>query len=208
MHKLERPETPRCLGRYRAGRHTWGDVASPDKTVIWERLDAMQSERCAYCEVDFRSPDQQHIEHFRKRRDSPQDTFAWVNLFGSCNSPGRCGKYKDRTPHDPADLIKPDEDEPDEYLRFWADGRVTPRTALAGHQAHRAEETVRVFNLNHEPLRWMRYRVVQRYLVQADELAVWSELDQAEYEEYLCQELAAISGKEFETAIRHFLTEA
>ncbi|WP_026279572.1 retron Ec78 anti-phage system effector HNH endonuclease PtuB [Thioalkalivibrio sp. ALgr3] len=207
MHKLERPEAPRCLGRYRAGRDGWGDVTSPDKTMLWERLDAMQSERCAYCEVELRQG-QRHIEHFRMRSTHPRDTFAWENLFGSCNRPDCCGKHKDPTRHDPADLIKPDEDDPDEYLRFLANGRITPRAGLSARQVHRAKETVRVFNLNHESLRWMRYRVVQGYLFQAEELVAWSEIDQAEYEQYLRRELAAISGEPFETAIRHFLTEA
>lgn len=207
MHKLARPEEPPCLSRYRAGRDGWGDVTYDDRVAIRERLDAMQSERCAYCENGVESG-QWHIEHFRKRSTHPQDTFEWGNLFGSCERSDRCGKHKDGTGHNPDDLIKPDEDEPDDYLRFWSTGRITPRPGLSGHQAQRANETVRVFNLNHEALCGLRRRAIQHYLVQADELALWYEIEPAEYEEYLRQELAAISGKEFETAIRHFLTEA
>ena len=210
MHKLERPEVPPCLDAYQRGPQDWRRIGSEDKREIWEWLDTMQAGRCAYCEDQLSSnPSRRHIEHFRKRSDFPRSTFQWENLFGSCKRSDRCGVFKDQTKHDPDDLIKPDVHDPDDYLRFLSDGRIVPRSGLPADPRLRAEETLRVFNLDHEhgALRWMRYKAVRGYLSTAHELAEWCALDEKLYTECLRDELEAISGQPFETAIRHLLTE-
>jgi len=209
MHKLERPEAPECLDAFRRGEPDWSRIQSAEKEAIWQKLDAMQAGRCAYCE-DLIQPGRRHIEHFWRRAHYPRSTFQWENLFGSCEKSGSCGKHKDRTAHDPDDLIKPDVDEPDDYLRFLSDGRIVPRSDLTTEQLQRAEETLRVFNLDHEhgALRRMRYVAVRGYLGIADDLAEWYELGEELFMQCLREELEAIRGKPFETAIRHLLTAA
>lgn len=207
MHKLDRPAAPGCLARYQKGPQEWQRISSAEKREIWEQLDAMQGQRCAYCESNL-SEGRRHIEHFRQRSRYPQGTFQWDNLFGSCNRAGSCGRHKDRTQYRPSDLLKPDVDDPDDFLQFLADGQIVPRSDLSEGQRHRAEETLRVFNLDHErgALRQMRRSAVQGYLGTVEDLQQWAELDEDLYVEYLHEELKAIAGQPFETAIRHLLT--
>lgn len=115
MHKLQRRAAPTCLSRYQHGRDNWKTVTVEDKQAIWEKLDEMQQHRCAYCEDTLRD-NKKHIDHFRQKGRDPKVTFLWSNLFGSCNRVDNCGKFKDELPHyDPADLIKPDEEDPEYF---------------------------------------------------------------------------------------------
>ena len=57
MHKLHRGAAPVCLERHqRASGNDWEKVSSEDKTKIWEALQAMQLDRCAYCESKITAP--------------------------------------------------------------------------------------------------------------------------------------------------------
>ena len=120
MHKLHRdPQAPSGLN-YRHGVHTWGNgiPTRQEKAEIWVKLIAMQGERCAYCEGPM-PESSRHIEHFQQRSRSPQNTFLWNNLFGSCNRRDTCGNHKDQCGNYPhADLIKPDEEDPEHFLVF------------------------------------------------------------------------------------------
>ena len=101
MHKLNRPEAPDCLSKFKIG-DDWGKVSWQDKDEIWINLKEMQGARCAYCEttIILERPyrkDSAHIEHLRQKNKDvyPEGTFAWSNLFGSCNNEDSCGKHKD-----------------------------------------------------------------------------------------------------------------
>jgi uncharacterized protein (TIGR02646 family) len=208
MHQLIRPAAPLCLHHYRHGQNNWRDVKSDEKTEIWARLNAMQGNRCAYCECAIRTgPDNHHahIEHFRQRSRHPQGTFEWYNLFGSCNHPESCGTHKDKQIYHHRDLIKADQENPEHYLRFLPDGQVVPANNLDPKEVQRANETIRVFNLNGS-LRQIRENHVMGYLNTAEELLGLSEVfEEEEWRPFLEQELRAISGQPFETAIRHVL---
>ncbi|MGM0694045.1 MAG: retron Ec78 anti-phage system effector HNH endonuclease PtuB [Pseudomonadota bacterium] len=207
MHKLGRPEAPKCLSRFRHGRDNWRrDVSPDDKSEIWEKLEAMQGQRCAYCE-DKLPEGSRHIEHFRQQSRYPQGTFQWDNLFGSCEKQDSCGRRKDRTTYRDGDILKPDVDDPDDFLQFLADGRIVPRSDLSAVERHRAEETLRVLDLHHErgALRQMRWSAMQGYLRSVQDLKELAESDENMYFEYLQEELEAIAGQPFETAIRHLL---
>ena len=94
MHRLQRGAAPICLARYRHGRDNWSALDGADRTEIWQTLEAMQSQRCAYCEAAI-AEGNRHIEHFVQKGRDPRVTFQWDNLFGSCNREDSCGKYKD-----------------------------------------------------------------------------------------------------------------
>ncbi|PFG08822.1 MULTISPECIES: retron Ec78 anti-phage system effector HNH endonuclease PtuB [unclassified Marinobacter] len=208
MHQLNRPPAPLFLNRYRHGRNNWAEVTKVEKAEIWAGLNMMQSNRCAYCEYEIRTePDSHHahIEHFRQRNCHPQGTFDWNNLFGSCNRGDSCGKYKDKQTYEHHDLIKADQENPDRYLRFLPDGQVVPAENLAPDEIQRAEETIRVFNLNGS-LRKIRETYVKGYLQTAETLLGLSEMfEEEEWRPCLEQELKDIAGQPFETAIRHVL---
>ncbi|MGZ8218354.1 retron Ec78 anti-phage system effector HNH endonuclease PtuB [Methylomagnum sp.] len=203
MRKLERdPNGPRCLKRYRHGRDQWDQVTSEEKAAIWEKLDAMQGRRCAYCE-DAIKDGERHIEHFRQCFSYRQGTFDWANLFGSCNRENSCGKHKDRCgTYDPAALIKPDVDDPEHFFLFVSDGTIAIRADLSdAEERRRAEETLRIFNLN-GPLRHKRWQAVAKYVQISDEI---SELPKDERGPFLESELAETAHLPFATAIKHTL---
>ncbi len=204
MHKLDRGKAPSCLQRHhRTSNNDWQKVNGEDKTEIWKALQAMQLDRCAYCESKITTP-KQHIEHFCQRSLFPKKTFDWSNLFGSCNNQEHCGKHKDKHQHEPADLIKPDMEDPGKLLLFVVDGTVTIRSNLVPEDQYRAEETIRVFNLNAAALKNQRRQAVQGYLNLTEEESVLSDM---EWREYINDELQTAAGQTFVTAIRHMLLE-
>lgn len=214
MHHLHRgSQAPACLQHYRYGRDNWG-MQSPtpaERCDIWDKLNAMQGSRCAYCEAEI-SEGKRHIEHFRQRSRYPQGTFDWHNLFGSCDRDGVCGRHKDQCgQYHHADLIKPDVDDPDEFLVFDSQGGVHPKAGLVLDKHHRAHETIRILNLAGGGLPHMRRAAALGYLQQVEHWAEYaSQFLEEEWrpivEQELAQELANTAHLPFATAIRHTLT--
>lgn len=215
MHKLSRPAAiPGGLNSYSHNIDTWC-MTSPtpvERQAIWQALDAMQGQRCAYCEAML-EPDSnsRHVEHFRQRSRYRQGTFDWNNLFGSCNRQGTCGNYKDKCGiYDPAQLIKPDVDDPDDYLVFDSVGGVSPRDNLDPASLMRAKETIRILNLKGGGLRKIRELEIMGYLQFVE---AWAELatnfPESEWrpivESELASQLAQIAHLPYSTAIRHVL---
>lgn len=224
MHKLDRTGVapPACLATYNYQAQSWDDLAAPCKRELRAALVLMQGIpgvttpdaneyglRCAYCEGTIFHGG--HIEHFRRKNANhfPQLTFDWSNLFLACGSNGHCGHYKDRRgapAYDPAQLIKPDQHEPDSYLYFHSSGEVRARSGLNAADAILASETIRVFGLDNLTLAHARAKSLSVYKkkVAADlnELASWSLADR---QEYLAREIDATRYEPYATTIKHFL---
>ncbi|MFY9261689.1 MAG: retron Ec78 anti-phage system effector HNH endonuclease PtuB [Gallionella sp.] len=208
MHALKRDtDAPAGLDRYKHGQDTWGN-GIPSESVrqaIWDKLNAMQGGRCAYCEAAI-GEGKRHIEHFRQRGRYPQGTFAWDNLFGSCHRQGCCGDHKDKQQYTPNDLIKPDEEDPEHFLIFAADGSVSPRANLSPQEKHRAEETIRIFNLD-GALKQIRQRAISGYIQTAEEFASMAAVfDESEWLPLLEKEIQATAHLPHSTAIKHILS--
>ncbi|MGE3757952.1 MAG: retron system putative HNH endonuclease [Pseudobdellovibrionaceae bacterium] len=208
MRRLDRSiaQVPTALGNYTYGIHTWENVTTPDKANIRASLEQMQGRRCAYCEGSLDELGQ-HIEHFRRKRVFPQLTFAWANLVWCCDSSDSCGHYKDRRgwPYDINNLIDPCGDDPDKFFRFRTDGSISIRSGLTPQERIKAEETLRVLNLNPGwgRLRNMRRRAVSSYL---DMAAGEHDLSEADLQQIFQDELVLAADQPFYTAIRHALT--
>lgn len=216
MRRLDRGPAPSCLAAFVGGRDPWDHRKNPAlaacKTAIRAGLDAMQGRRCAYCEGDLAERGQ-HIEHFRSRHQRPQATYAWDNLFLSCDASDSCGRHKDRVEHDADDLIDPCLDDPDVFLKVRSDGFIEPRPRIDPEARRRAVETVRVFNLNldrpgHRSLCARRREVLRMYQAREpgimEALADFSAADRADF---IRSELAATAGEQFSTIIRHFFVD-
>jgi uncharacterized protein (TIGR02646 family) len=153
MRKLVRPAAPNCLSKYKAGRDQWSMQApTPEhRQQIWNSLNAMQGEYCAYCESKLQVQKKQ-IEHFRSRNDFEKLTFTWDNLFGACNEPNRCGNYKEnrkKNPaYDPDNVVKPDEEALTSYIRLLDNGMIECTMSIDANDRRRVETTLKVFNLN------------------------------------------------------------
>jgi uncharacterized protein (TIGR02646 family) len=209
LHKLVRdPIAPAGLTNYRHGQHNWS-LNSPnaiERAEIWEKLDLMQGHRCAYCEIEIKDGDR-HIEHYRQKRSYPQGTFEWANLFGSCNRLDTCGKHKDTCgAYLHTQVIKPDLEDPEDFLVFSPDGSISAREKLSEIDRNRAVETIRVFGLNNT-LRQIRRSQLTGYIQTAEAFAELAEIfPMDEWLPEFEKELAAIAHLPFATAIKHVLT--
>jgi uncharacterized protein (TIGR02646 family) len=208
MRKLDRSTVPAppCLQNYRHGFHHWNDVDAPAKAQIREHLAQMQGDCCAYCEGKLDELGQ-HIEHFRSRHRFSELTFTWANLFASCDQEDSCGHWKGKHGrYDPADILDPCVDDPDEFFRFRADGSIGVRKDLDEKRRHRAQETLRVFNL--DVVRGRLQRMRRRYLAGFSAMVAGVHgLSPAELQELFAAELLAAESGPFYTAVRHVLTQ-
>lgn len=213
MHKLNRdPVAPACLAGKTDPPNRWDEIFNNHdaRNEIWAKLGSMQGNRCAYCESLFVGYSR-HIEHFKQRRRFPEATFDWSNLFGSCQQPNSCGKYKDnykdndQHAYHPDELIKPDLDDPSDYLFFASDGSVSPRDQLSDEHRRKAEKTIATFNLN-GPLRQEREKAIANYQNYAKELfgGVLEQLAPEEWDAEYQSVLLRIDQSPFCSAIRQF----
>ncbi|BBS15931.1 retron system putative HNH endonuclease [Aeromonas caviae] len=224
MHKLERNgvDAPDCLDDYDYRTQSWDDLGGESKRVVRAALVQMQGipnvttaeaaeygVRCAYCEGPIFHHG--HIEHFRRknRQHYPELTFEWHNLFLACGATEHCGHFKDRKdapPYNPDQLIKPDENDPEEYFFFHSSGEVRVRGELSDQMKQRAVETIRVFGLDNQALTAERARAVSRYRKMKEEefieIASWNE---AERVEYLEGEIECTRWDPYAATIRHYL---
>lgn len=212
MRKLDRAiaTIPACLASYAHGRDKWDDVTGAHKQEIRVSLEQMQGKRCAYCEGPLDSLGQ-HIEHFRRKRHFVHLTFAWANLYWSCDQTDSCGHYKDKPnngpgAYNPDDLLDPCADDASQFFRFRSDGTVDVRPGLPARDNFRAKETLRVFNLHTEfgRLRNMRKASASTYLQLVSELAAF---DAAERSAYAQMEIQATASEPFSTVVRHMFED-
>lgn len=164
MHKFERGEPPPGLdGAARRYDNVWtGDFACSDcHACVRDTLYERQNHCCAYCDILLHSVADGHIEHLERRRDAPQRTFDWANLFFSCCHSDSCGVYKDdrHVFFNPADIVDPSREDPIGFFRYDVSGAVHANPTASPEDQHRAEETIRVFNLNCPRLQRMRANV-------------------------------------------------
>lgn len=215
MKKLDRSlsQTPECLGNYCYKTHTWGDVAGEDKKSVWTELEVMQKGKCAYCE-SFLGSRTRHIEHFRRKSSHTALTFEWSNLLGCCGSNSSCGHHKDLPgrgwPYQANDLIDPSTEDPDHFFRFQTDGSIRLKEGLNPRDTHRAQETLRVLNLDQDrgPLRRRRAKVVQLYFeLEPGIVQALMDFDPEDAKTYAQEELARVEDDELSTPLRHLFID-
>ncbi|WP_227136347.1 retron Ec78 anti-phage system effector HNH endonuclease PtuB [Kosakonia radicincitans] len=209
MHKLSRGIPPKSLALYNYKTQKWDDyiLVEANKRDVWDGLFHMQGYRCAYCECELLTFYKGHVEHFVQKGRFPQYTFDWNNLFGSCRRSDGCGFYKDNQSYRQGDILKVDEDDPDDFFDFLSDGSIVVKDNLTISAAHRARETLRVFNLDaeHGALRQQRATAIKLYSHIINELNDYFEAYGADetFLELLDENLTGIEGVPFQTAIRH-----
>ncbi|QFQ78635.1 retron Ec78 anti-phage system effector HNH endonuclease PtuB [Vibrio harveyi] len=195
-----------CLSGLAPGKNGW-EEAPTDK--IWVELDKMQGGFCAYCECRLK---RKHIEHFKTRTAYAKDTFNWNNLFGSCGDSSkkggwnRCGIYKDNGAgkYNIDEIIKPDSDNPNSYLLFLTTGKVVARPELVGTALRKAEETIRVFNLNKDTTLFnSRKSAIKAIEDEITELYSMQEELGEDWSTFLEDAISNVNGEEFQTALEH-----
>jgi len=164
MKFLVRNAEPVCLVVMKRKYSGWGDVTFSDKQEIWLSLDEMQNNYCAFCEMTLKGM-RKHIEHFISRCRKNVLTFEWTNLFGSCDNSEHCGRYKDIiiSDYDENNLIKPDENDPRNFLSFSPEGDISVKLGLSEENELKATETIRVFGLDAPDLVAARRTILSGY---------------------------------------------
>lgn len=155
MKYIQRTPEPQALNKARKEKDSsWDKLIESDKNtynIIVKELRSMQKGLCAYCERKLKK--NYHVEHFRCRNQFSQNQLEWNNLFLSCNDKNTCGTHKDRSKtekYDVNDLIKPDIEtyNPERYFTYISNGEIKARLDLNNEDKRKANETIRVFNLN------------------------------------------------------------
>jgi len=200
MKKLDRSlaGTPACLGNLSHTIHSWDSMHKKGKkrtAQVWVEIDKFQEKFCVYCEsAAYKGQKTGHIEHFFDRGTLAYKplTFSWGNLFGCCPSTTHCGHYKDGTlpggvqrQYDSELLLKPDVDDPEEYLQFLPNGKIKAREGLDTDKNKRAEETIRALNLTSSELTIARKNQINLYQARLTPLLeLLDTLDEDIWEEY------------------------
>jgi uncharacterized protein (TIGR02646 family) len=139
--------------------------------------------KCAYCESTLGVTTDLEIEHYVAKSRELDLAFEWTNLLPACRM---CNSAKGDTDHRNT-VLKPDDEDPEPY--FWveaATGRLEPHPALDESQKQRAEETIRIHNLQRGALcsnRFRRIQQVRRWLERASQVRRLSIRLREEWEE-------------------------
>jgi len=213
VHKLHRTTVPVpvCLSEGTEGR-SYGDLYAAEKEEIRATLLRLQGDRCAYCERRTgRERNDGHIEHFRDQAGHDHLDLNWENLFWSCSDENTCGKHKDKCKGKSGpqatfrreEILDPSMDDPELFLLFLPDGTVRPRPDLSPVDQRRAEETLRVFQLDKSAdLRRSRADAVKPYVHTLE----WLSLQGPEMLlSYIRLTLGQLQTTPFATAIKQFL---
>ncbi|EMN2537199.1 TIGR02646 family protein [Acinetobacter baumannii] len=170
MKFLIRCEPPIILSKLKENYGSWSRFTDDEFEELWLSLEKMQGNFCAYCENNLVGRDK-HIEHFVPRSRNSRLTFEWENLFGSCNSSNNCGRYKDVkvTDYDINNILKPDIDDASEYFTFSSTGGINIKKNLSDTSFFKAEETIRVLNLDSTELNSIRRTLLGGYIQVAKE---------------------------------------
>lgn len=164
MHKFTRTPAPVDFQRVEKTYKHWDleFIKSEEHSAIATALYEQQEGYCAYCGIKINEKQTGgHIEHLERRSDNPQRTFDWNNMFFSCNNHDSCGKFKDNTKQKYIvnDIVDPSTEDPADFFTFDTLGNILP---LNDSTKHRAEETIRIFNLREsERLKRKRAEIAQ-----------------------------------------------
>lgn len=135
--------TRRFQTRPHAAKSGWATKQA--REVIGEALDRMAHGKCAFCEIRLGTGSYAAIEHYQPKSHFPELSFEWSNLFPVCQV---CNTTKGSQLHGGA-LLKPDQDDAELFFSLDIDsGKLMPHPSLDPHQRRRAEETIRICNLN------------------------------------------------------------
>jgi uncharacterized protein (TIGR02646 family) len=161
---------PSIVAAHRAQPHTlnpreaW-DVF--DSRELKEHLWALQFGLCAYCERSLGlGPDTSSIEHMVPKTANPDVTFQYTNLVLCCLDSDTCNLHKksqyfagfDVTGRWTQGFIAPTQPRCEVSFTYGRDGSVGPSAQAAEPDA---TETIRIVNLDHEPLKTERRQYLE-----------------------------------------------
>ena len=97
MHSIPRSPEPGFLSDLLIKYSNWDQLEGAERRHVRSALAEEFQGICAYCEQSCVEPtraerdNEESVDHFRPRRDFPQEWLAWLNLIYSCR---RCNQSK------------------------------------------------------------------------------------------------------------------
>jgi uncharacterized protein (TIGR02646 family) len=148
----------RWTTRFQAGPK--GDWAtSRAKKVLRTALRELAYGKCVFCESALEVTTYLEIEHYIAKTVTPALAFEWTNLLPACRL---CNNAKGEHDHKGA-LLKPDVEDPEPYFWIHPDtGKLEPHPNLNVAQSHRANETIRLCDLQRPALCTKRVEMLVR----------------------------------------------
>ena len=135
MHQFTRGDTPVDFRIIKQKYANWDAfIGSSEHIAIGNRLYEQQDHYCAYCEIYLHDKEDGFIEHLERQRDNSKRIFDWSNMFVSCRKL--------------ADIVDPSWENPSDFFQYDLQGNMHPRKDLDPSRKRKAEETIRIFNLN------------------------------------------------------------
>jgi uncharacterized protein (TIGR02646 family) len=115
--------------------------------------------KCVYCETALGVDVDPEIEHYLAKTRFPDLAFEWTNLLPSCRL---CNRPKGDEDHHNL-LLKPDIEDPEPFFWIHPDtGRLEPHPTLDVAQTRRANETIRLCDLQRAALCSQRTDMLER----------------------------------------------
>jgi len=143
----------------RSTKRDWAPRSA--KKVLTAALRGIAHGKCVYCESALGVTAYLEIDHYVAKKVSCSLAFEWTNLLPACRL---CNNAKGEQDHKRA-LLKPDDEDPEPYFWIHPDtGKLEPHPKLDAAQSRRANETIRLCDLQRPALCTKRVEMLTRVL--------------------------------------------
>ena len=117
--------------------------------------------KCVFCESALEVTTYLEVEHYVAKTVTPDLAFEWTNLLPACRT---YNNAKGEHDHQGA-VLKPDAEDPEPYFWIHPDtGKLEPHPTLDAAQSRRANETIRLCDLQRGQLCTKRTNMMQTVL--------------------------------------------
>lgn len=173
MLKINKKAEPEFFKKFkiRYKYKNWNDYNSDAGKEIKEKLKENMLEKeqdwyCPYCERKISSIGKSHIEHIVPRNTAPDIFQDYFNFLTCCMSKETCGMKKGNEYSE--NFINPVLENPEEYFEYdIKTGKIKIKPNSKAKMI-KAEETIRILNLNNERLKDQRYEILKQMEMMKD----------------------------------------
>ena len=162
MRTILKGEAPACLDSAEKKGWSWEEFVTNDHEgyqMCREQANFEQQSVCAYTELPLDvARVTVHFDHYRKKSIYTKLRFKWDNLFAAVKDNRFGADHKDGivngSNHNQvyASILSPLTANLQEYFHYSTSGEIEPSLSLSEENQKKAEETIRVFNLNEAEL--------------------------------------------------------
>ena len=162
MRTIVKGESPASLAEAEKKGWSWDDFVANDHEGYQkcrEQANAEQQGVCGYTELPLDVDKVTvHFDHYRKKSIYPGLRFKWDNLFAAVKDNRFGADFKDGIVNGRnhsqmyASILSPLTVGLQDYFHYATSGEIEPMSGLSEENFEKAEETIRVFNLNEAEL--------------------------------------------------------